>query len=491
MKRHSLLFVVFVVFFLSAGSVAWAANGLEQTAVGARSAGMGGADLAIATDAMAIWSNPAGLIQLTGHRIDFGSGLLIPQQHFENNLNDVDGQADYLPSPHIAYGFKPADFIAVGFGVSADGGSGASNFKMDHALLGSDLHYFSRIETLKFAGAVAWAPHPTIAVSLSPQLLLARMNYEMPYTRPTEWLHGDANPSSNREFGEILSDPYEEHGLEYDEVTFKLKMQEASAYGVGARVGALWMPHEIVHVGLMYQMQINMEYRGHARVDFKPQFDDAQQRLADYYTTQGISPEQAAEAARTQFVFWGIEDPDLESNYDSRVELNRPRQAGLGVAIRPTASLLIGLDAKWINWSKTMDKVKVIVKRANNRNAAFILGSDQKKLPLETKWSDQLVAAAGLQYDVITPLSLRVGYNYSNNPVPEDRALPVFPGLLEHHVTGGIGYRYGIFEANAAYEYGVPNTSEAPSSHMLADEYNSATFTQGSHNTQLTFSFLF
>ncbi len=410
---------------------------------------------------------------------------------FENNLNDVDGEADTLLSPHIAYGFRPSDQVAIGFALSIDGAAGASNFEMKHALLGPNTTYFSRLEVMSLAGAVSWAPHSTIALSASPQLLLARMNYRMPYTRPTEWLRGTADPSNNRQFGEIFSDSFEEGGLDTDEITVQLKMQDATAYGVGGRLGALWMPHEIIHVGLMYQMQINMEYRGHARIDYKPLFSDAEDRLASFYATQGISPGQSAEAAHSLFVFWGIEDSDLESKYDSKVGLNRPRQAGIGIALHPVGPLLIGLDAKWINWAKTMDKVKVRVKRPNNRNSIHILGSDEKKLPLEIKWSDQLVVAAGLQYDVIEALSLRTGYNYSNNPVPEDRALPIFPGIQEHHISAGLGYRYDFLEVNVAHEYGMPSVSEASSDHKLASEYNDSTLTQGSHNTHLMFSFVF
>lgn len=49
---------------------ALAANGLNPIGFGAESVGMGGADLAVARDTTAMNTNPAGLAQLPGGRLD-------------------------------------------------------------------------------------------------------------------------------------------------------------------------------------------------------------------------------------------------------------------------------------------------------------------------------------------------------------------------------------------------------------------------------------
>ena len=48
-------------------------------------------------DMAAANSNPAGLIQLTGGRLDAGVGLLIPSLHYENALNNEDGKSQLFP----------------------------------------------------------------------------------------------------------------------------------------------------------------------------------------------------------------------------------------------------------------------------------------------------------------------------------------------------------------------------------------------------------
>jgi len=47
-----------------------ASNGLNLIGFGAESVGMGGADLAVARDTTAMNTNPAGLTQIRGHRVD-------------------------------------------------------------------------------------------------------------------------------------------------------------------------------------------------------------------------------------------------------------------------------------------------------------------------------------------------------------------------------------------------------------------------------------
>ena len=51
-------------------------------------------------------------------------------------------------------------------------------------------------------------------------------------------------------------------------------------------------------------------------------------------------------------------------------------------------------------------------------------------------------------------LVLRVGYNHSNNPIPTHTLSPLAPLILEHHFTGGFGYRFSekwAFDLGAIY----------------------------------------
>lgn len=86
---------VFVIFVFV--SDVWATNGLFPTFMGARGGGRGGVDFAIASDATAINTNPAGIAFIPGKMADFNFGAFYPSIHIENMLNDNDSHTEFAP----------------------------------------------------------------------------------------------------------------------------------------------------------------------------------------------------------------------------------------------------------------------------------------------------------------------------------------------------------------------------------------------------------
>lgn len=127
--------------------------------------------------------------------------------------------------------------------------------------------------------------------------------------------------------------------------------------------------------------------------------------------------------------------------------MESPRTAAVGVAWRPTGTLLFETDLKWLNW----------------KDAEGYRDFD---------WSDQWVYAVGVQYKDDNGLTLRGGYNYGKSPVKLHdnfdasgttmvQGQPVstllyeylrvvgFPAIAEHHFSVGVGYQFsGNLEAH-------------------------------------------
>jgi len=124
------------------------------------------------------------------------------------------------------------------------------------------------------------------------------------------------------------------------------------------------------------------------------------------------------------------------------------------------------------------------------------LAPAQVNLKIPFNWKDQVVLGIGVSYALLQEVAwqerdrlvLRMGYNYGNNPVPKQTLSPIAPLILEHHFTGGFGFRfterwafdigavYGIKNSvtytNSSLPFG-PNASESVSAYYV---YNTVSY---------------
>lgn len=490
MKPKSLAVLLTLCALVLTASTAMATNGMETLAWGARAAGMAGVDLAVATDATAINTNPAGLTQLQGHRIDFGASLLFPTLHFKNEYNDEDGNFQVFPMPMVSYAYRFEGVpLAVGLGIFAQGGMGA-DFELEHPILGKQ-DYQSQLAYAKIAPAIAYQPHKVISIGLAFNFGYAMMGMKMPYSVHPSIMKGTAQKGS----GTLVYGTLFESMLGYDELTALAELENATAYGFGGKAGILLAPHDKVKIGLAYTLESNLTFTGKATMDMQGQFNDAMPKMIDAFSLMPSvgSPEEAQQAIADFFAANDI-DParGYQAEYDAEIQFAWPQKAGIGIAVTPAEQWLVGLDVNWINWSKTMDKFKMTMKNGDNKNINNMIGSDEVETEIPLDWEDQITLSVGAQYEFLKGAFARLGYNYGKNPVPDTTVFPVFPAIVEHHVALGGGYNVkDFFEINAAYELALPNTQKAADDHDIASEYDGSESTLGEHTAHIMFSFDF
>jgi long-chain fatty acid transport protein len=86
-------------------------------------------------------------------------------------------------------------------------------------------------------------------------------------------------------------------------------------------------------------------------------------------------------------------------------------------------------------------------------------GHDMDDFPLD--WKDQFVIGIGAEYLATEKLRLRVGYNYGANPVSSATVMPLFPAIVEHHISGGFGYDFNSnMTIHGAIEVGLENSQK-------------------------------
>jgi long-chain fatty acid transport protein len=118
-----------------------------------------------------------------------------------------------------------------------------------------------------------------------------------------------------------------------------------------------------------------------------------------------------------------------------------PATLGAGVAYQLCRGMLAA-DVKYIMWSSVMKDFKMSFVADNNPKNGGFAGLKMDAV-LFQDWENQLIFSAGGAYKPIDPLSLRAGFNYGKNPVPDKYLNALFPAVVETHATFGAGYDFG------------------------------------------------
>jgi len=159
-----------------------------------------------------------------------------------------------------------------------------------------------------------------------------------------------------------------------------------TSYGIGVRLGYIRHINDQVDFGASYAPKINMS-----------EFDD----YAGLFAEQG--------------------DFDIPSHYS------------LGFAYRPNNQLLVAVDFERINYS--------------DANSVGFPSSVPGPLGADVApgfgWNDVSVWKLGTQYQINDQLTLRAGYNHTENPIePADVTFNILaPGVVESHFTLGLSYK--------------------------------------------------
>ena len=125
-----------------------------------------------------------------------------------------------------------------------------------------------------------------------------------------------------------------------------------------------------------------------------------------------------------------VANPELDTFGKGRhfsFQLNAPQSVQFGVGWQATPELLVTTSGKWMNLANT--------KGLGDK------GFDATGRVRGFGWANIWATGVGAQYQVTPGFALRLGYNYSEDPIDDSRAMISVPapGSMGHHATGGRG----------------------------------------------------
>jgi len=131
-----------------------------------------------------------------------------------------------------------------------------------------------------------------------------------------------------------------------------------------------------------------------------------------------------------------------------------PENFALGLAVKPFQPLTFAVDVEEILYSE----VKSVGNGLSQARLANGLGSDNGP---GFGWRDVTAVKTGIAYDVNDRLTLRVGYNFCTQPIPENQTYfnILAPAVVQHHFTAGLTYRIGErWELSVFYAHAFEQT---------------------------------
>jgi long-chain fatty acid transport protein len=147
--------------------------------------------------------------------------------------------------------------------------------------------------------------------------------------------------------------------------------------------------------------------------------------------------------------------------FNSNDEIGRPRTLNFNLDL----PLIASLGASYRGFERWMLAADVRYLDYNDANGLGDAGFLRTGAVNGVGWKSIFAAAAGAQYDLTDAVSLRLGYSWNGNPVPNGLSAinAATPVIIEHMLSAGASWRITQdFTLSLAYVHGFQNSGEGP-----------------------------
>ena len=146
-------------------------------------------------------------------------------------------------------------------------------------------------------------------------------------------------------------------------------------------------------------------------------------------------------------------------------DFDMPENYNVGIAVKATPQLTVIADYQRINYSgiASVGNPSSFLLQCAAGNVGFCLGGNSGA---GFGWRDVNVWKLGFEYQYSNVLTLRAGYDHTDNPIrPQDVTINILaPGVVQDHVTLGFTYKTGTGgELTVAYMHAFNNSVTGPS----------------------------
>lgn len=488
------LFTILMVLALSAGIPATltATNGMNLEGYGPISAGMGGTSYGFNVGTAGMMNNPATLgFFADGYHLDLAVGMLGPRitATVTTPMGDMsaDSESTAFWMPALGFMVKKNQW-GYGFGVFGQGGMGteynSSSWMSDPSMgqntaLEQGLVNRSEVSVGRAMIPVTYDINEKLTVGVTFDFVWAGMDLQMALS---ESQFVDMADDNQQTIGQVSGSMIDALGSLYEPIGgtgisqlyhayFDFSNEssffgEAKGYGAAGKIGATYEVTPAVTVGATYHT--------------KTWLQDLETSNAKLQMGINVDPGVFQGAPTGTYM-------DMDVSVAGTVTIKDfewPWVIGGGVAWDASEKLMLALDLKYIGWESAMKDFKMSFKADDSAENGAFAGLEMDA-NLYQNWENQLVIALGGAFEATEALTLRGGYNYGKNPVPDQYVNALFPAIVEHHITLGAGYEWNANGINGSFQTALENSQTNPGNGTSIPPVES---THKQYNFQLMYS---
>jgi len=431
MKKLSItLIVAFSICFI--GVRYCFGNGVYVDGIGTVSNSRGGTNIAHSDNGSVIHDNPSALTAIEGKRFEGNFDFLISPVHYQDPENDKDGKNHLFFLPSFSYSQKITRRpFGIGIGVFSPAG-----FSTEYRLNPPDLpnpgflygrqKYASDASLTKILMAAGWQITDKWSVGLGVGPAYSKASFQELHFFQTGPLAG----------APVLID------------------MNGDDWAMAWNMGVQWRISESTTLGLAY---VNQD-RFHLSGDLDLRIDPA------VIAGAGLPPLTNSTA-----------------HYHAKCDFQWPQTLGIGIRHQFQTKHTFSTDIVWIDWSSAFDELTFKLSDGDNSDLNTAVGGSSVQDTIPLHWKDSYAFRLGYEYLLAPADTLRLGYSYNQNPVPDSTLTPIIPGILTHMVSFGYGHDWDNWALNAAYVYSFGPRQSVSTSEIIGGDYDQSSVKVSAH----------
>jgi len=376
-------------------------------------------------DGSSIYFNPANLVDTEGLTISAGATVIAARGSYTSGLTgeESDLQNDPVPVPHLYAGYRFNDQMAAGLGVYVPYGLST---EWKPSFEGAFEGYDNGVQSIYVQPTFSYKITEKLRVGGGPIVAISAVELNQRLDLSTQRLTGGDTPTPEDDIY------FAELGIPHHTAFADAKLEGSNQIGFGANLGVTYQATDRLRFGARFTTPITVTFDGDATFT---QVDTGLRLRTD------LSPQLPAGTPVDQIVAPQFESGGTLVDQSIETEITFPAQLVIGTSVDVTPKLTVLADYQFNRWSSLGE---------------IPLDFEQDALDTDRplNYDDTHAFRIGGQYEVLDPLTARVGYLFNTAAAPDATVTPLLPEADRNQFTVGFGWQpTDLLEVNASYHY--------------------------------------